>query len=57
LLQIAKISDIKNEWVGKLSYDISKYILSTIMESEKMMTKFKNFNLKAYVDDDIVINA
>jgi hypothetical protein len=57
LLQIAKISDIKNEWVGKLSYDISKYILSTIMESEKMMTKFKNFNLKAYVDDDIIINA
>ena len=55
LLQIAKVDDIKNEWVKKLSYDISKHILSTVLESEKMMTKFKNFNLKAYVDDDIII--
>ena len=55
LLQIAKVDDIKNEWVKKLSYDISKHILSTVLASEKMMTKFKNFNLKAYVDDDIII--
>lgn len=54
LLQIAKISDIRNEWVSKLSYEISKYILSTVLESEKMMTKFKSFNLKAYVDDAVI---
>jgi hypothetical protein len=49
------VSDIKHEWVKKLSYEISKHILSTVLESEKMMTKFKNFNLKAYVDEDIII--
>lgn len=55
LLQISNVSDIKHEWVKKLSYEISKHILSTVLESEKMMTKFKNFNLKAYVDEDIII--
>ena len=57
LLEIAKINDIKYEWVKKLSYEVSKYILTNVLESEKMMTKFKNFNLKAYVDDNIIIDS
>ena len=57
LLQIAKIEDIKYEWVNKLAYDVSKYILTNVLESENMMTKSKNLNLKAYVNDNIVINS
>ena len=56
LLQIANIKDVKYEWVNKLAYDVSKHILMNVLESEKMMTKFKNFNLKAYVDDSIVVD-
>jgi hypothetical protein len=52
VLKISEINSPRHGWVNKMAVDVAKYVLSTIVESDKLLAQYQTFNFKIFGEPD-----